>query len=621
MIIRKMTANFGTLDHAELELQPGLNVIEAPNESGKSTWCAFLRTMLYGLDTSQREKKGVKPDKVLYAPWNGTAMSGAVELTWQGRDITVSRSTGPAGPMREFSAVYTGTSRTVEQLTESDAGELLLGMPLSVFRRTAFISGADMAVRQDAELEKKIDAILSSGEEGSSYSQAAERLGQWSRALRYRKQGKLPALEAREAALRDRADAIDNASAGLDRLDTMEEKGRILLSAMQQDLRETDADRDELTDRLSDLERQQTDREREAEILRRELDRGILRGREPEQPMLDELREELRRGARAAKRLEADKPGFWGWALCLLAAAACLLLGFRVRYAFYAFGAFLLGAAALLIRFVSDSRERSKAEKVLWELKEKYGSSDPKELADRVRDSIRQWREWKALSSAAEELRSQRWETADRGKPSPETEERRRALQEKIAAAERQIRETREARARLQGQIDTLGDTLVIRSELSRLEEERLRLEEKYAALTAASEELALADEEMQQRFAPRLSREATEMLRRLTGEKRAEIALDRDMTAAVREGGELTAHDSAYLSRGARDQAYLAVRLALCELLPAEEPCPLVLDDALLTFDDERMARAMEVLSEMSRTRQIILFTCHSRERRALGR
>ena len=54
-----MTATFGKLEHETLRLRPGLNIVTAPNEWGKSTWCAFLTAMLYGLDTRQRAAKGV----------------------------------------------------------------------------------------------------------------------------------------------------------------------------------------------------------------------------------------------------------------------------------------------------------------------------------------------------------------------------------------------------------------------------------------------------------------------------------------------------------------------------------------------------------------------------------
>ena len=76
MIIRHMQGTFGTLDGEQLRLDTGLNIIYAPNESGKSTWCAFLRAMLYGIDTSQRARAGFVPDKQKYAPWSGKPMAG-----------------------------------------------------------------------------------------------------------------------------------------------------------------------------------------------------------------------------------------------------------------------------------------------------------------------------------------------------------------------------------------------------------------------------------------------------------------------------------------------------------------------------------------------------------------
>ena len=105
MRINKMTASFGKLENESLSLHPGLNVIYAPNESGKSTWCAFIRAMLYGVDTAERARAGYLPDKLRYAPWSGAPMEGSMELTAGGCDITITRSTRQKNaPMREFSA-------------------------------------------------------------------------------------------------------------------------------------------------------------------------------------------------------------------------------------------------------------------------------------------------------------------------------------------------------------------------------------------------------------------------------------------------------------------------------------------------------------------------------------
>ena len=101
MKINKLTASFGKLENESLSFHSGLNVIYAPNESGKSTWCAFIRAMLYGVDSAERARAGYLPDKLRYAPWSGAPMEGTMELTADRCDITLTRSTkAKNAPMR-----------------------------------------------------------------------------------------------------------------------------------------------------------------------------------------------------------------------------------------------------------------------------------------------------------------------------------------------------------------------------------------------------------------------------------------------------------------------------------------------------------------------------------------
>ena len=69
------------------------------------------------------------------------------------------------------------------------------------------------------------------------------------------------------------------------------------------------------------------------------------------------------------------------------------------------------------------------------------------------------------------------------------------------------------------------------------------------------------------------------------------------------------------YLRRsdGTIDQLYLALRLAVAEELTPDSP--LILDDALVRFDDTRMQAALAILEELAKNRQVILFTCQQRE------
>ncbi len=66
-------------------------------------------------------------------------------------------------------------------------------------------------------------------------------------------------------------------------------------------------------------------------------------------------------------------------------------------------------------------------------------------------------------------------------------------------------------------------------------------------------------------------------------------------------------------MSDGARDQLYLALRLASIEQrLQTVEPIPLILDDILINFDDDRSKATMTILADLSRKTQVIFFTHH---------
>ena len=118
MQIHRMSANFGKLQGQTLELHEGLNIIQAPNETGKSTWCAFLSAMLYGINSRERDKAGSLAEKNRYAPWSGTAMLGRIDCTVEGEELSLLRATRRASaPMAEFRAMYAGTGTVILELT------------------------------------------------------------------------------------------------------------------------------------------------------------------------------------------------------------------------------------------------------------------------------------------------------------------------------------------------------------------------------------------------------------------------------------------------------------------------------------------------------------------------
>ena len=93
MKIHRLSAVFGRLQGETLELGDGLNILEAPNESGKSTWCALLTALLYGVNSRERDRAGAMAEKNRFAPWDGAAMSGRMDCACRFGEITLQRET------------------------------------------------------------------------------------------------------------------------------------------------------------------------------------------------------------------------------------------------------------------------------------------------------------------------------------------------------------------------------------------------------------------------------------------------------------------------------------------------------------------------------------------------
>ena len=117
MKILSMTATFGCLDGVTLSLSEGINLYALPNESGKSTWAAFVLAMFYGIDTSKRGSKGTLPEKTRYQPWNGKPMSGTLELEHNGKTIVLQRTSQRGRPMSAFRAWDKTTGLDLPELT------------------------------------------------------------------------------------------------------------------------------------------------------------------------------------------------------------------------------------------------------------------------------------------------------------------------------------------------------------------------------------------------------------------------------------------------------------------------------------------------------------------------
>ena len=185
-------------------------------------------------------------------------------------------------------------------------------------------------------------------------------------------------------------------------------------------------------------------------------------------------------------------------------------------------------------------------------------------------------------------------------------------LSRELTAARANAQRISQQIAEINGRLAAMGDPLVLSSSLSSMKEEYELISQEYDAISLAVDTLREADSEIQSRFSPELGKLAAEYMSAVTGGRYLDVFINRDFTARTRTSGDSIARDSEYLSAGTLDLMYLAVRLAVCELaLPEGENCPLIIDDALVNLDETRLEQAMELLRQIARDRQVILFSC----------
>lgn len=176
------------------------------------------------------------------------------------------------------------------------------------------------------------------------------------------------------------------------------------------------------------------------------------------------------------------------------------------------------------------------------------------------------------------------------------------------------------SRARgLEKEIEHLRDrTLVddLDGQLEELDDARERLVRRRDRLWVMSRIIRDAERILREEHQPALLRRAGTLLYRLTGGRYDRILLGGRDGRGFRVRGAATpdALEVAHpLSTGTREQIYLALRLAILDHLDrAGEKLPLVLDEVFVNWDPERRAAGIELIRELSASRQVFFFSCH---------
>ena len=709
MRIYRMTATFGKLENQTLTLEPGLNIISAPNEWGKSTWCAFLATMLYGLDTREKTTKTSLALKERFAPWSGSPMSGRIDLNWDGKNITIERWTKGRTPMGEFRAYETESGLTVTELTAANCGEMLLGVERGVFLRAGFLRLADLPVTADESLRRRLNALVTTGDESGAADILAQKLKDLKNKVRYNRSGLLPQAEAQRNELQAKLQELQILRSQSEKLQLQRTEAEAKATQLKNHRAALQyAAAQESIQRVTQAH---IEAEKAAEAMANAEDRCMgLIGRDeavsqlnthasllqnqaalvqewnalPPEPIMPQIPERYqgvtvqeaivraRKDAEQYTGLEhSQKESNKRWMILGCIGAAGILIAMLVGSIGLWIGVTIAIALASGGMFFYNKQQEDKIDQQLQVIFQRYSGISPNRWVEdavlyaenqqqyeerlqnalHLRENIRKRMDAveSELSSLTSNMPSQDFLLSRNeiiAAHDTLTDARREHQQKAAHAAtlgaivknvlpptlpdtltysEAQTEQMladldfdmKQLQLRLgqyEGRMDSLGSEAALQNQLEAVHIRIEKLTETYNALELAQQTLEKATAELQRRFAPRISQQAQELFGKLTGGRYDRLNLQQDLSVNAASTEDVAMRSAQWRSEGTIDQLYLALRLAVArELTPN---APLVLDDVLVRFDDTRHAAAMEILHQEANQKQVILFTCQSREK-----
>ena len=167
-ITRLELVGFGKFRERTIDLTSGLNLIEGPNEAGKSTIQSFITGMFYGFFQPGTKRRSYTPHRDKYRPWDQGSYRGVLVCKNEERSWRIERCFDKDNETVNVYDDQTGDDLTLDfpynpVTRQPQMGEKLLGLSKTAFNNTANIAQMTCAsVSREADFSAEVnDKLLS----------------------------------------------------------------------------------------------------------------------------------------------------------------------------------------------------------------------------------------------------------------------------------------------------------------------------------------------------------------------------------------------------------------------------------------------------------------------------
>ena len=200
--------NFGKLSDYSFDFSKTLNSLYEENGWGKTTLTVFIKSMLYGLNRTERS---------LYSPWkNVSSFGGYLILEASGRNYRIERQFSTSKSTLDTIRVYDLQSGFPIDKFGTNIGEAILNLNEASFERSVFIPQKDLNEGFNSDIEAKLANLIGGTDDSQSFEEAIEILSKKAKELKLNsKKGLIVDKKMELAQIEDEIEEVNKRMEGL----------------------------------------------------------------------------------------------------------------------------------------------------------------------------------------------------------------------------------------------------------------------------------------------------------------------------------------------------------------------------------------------------------------------
>ena len=607
---------YGKIKDKEIDFKEKINIVQGKNEAGKSTTLNFINNMLYGISKNKNGKPISDFDK--YKPWKSEEFSGKIKYTLDnGESYEIYRDFKKKNPiiydknLKDISNEY-----AVDKTSGINFLNEQIGIDEDIFKNTVITYQDEIKMSKAGQntVIQKISNLVSSGDENISFKKTLDKINK----LQNEEVGTSRTTQKPINIVNNKIDELSKKKRELENYKNLIEQTTNDYS----DLEETVKDETKKTDLLkkyrNNLEKNKIDY---AEI---DVNKNLEQDYDAK---IEELEEKIDKEAKY--RIKKEKKSFvrnyiFIFLFTIIAIiCAVLRLFIAIPIILGIIDIIIIVATCIGIKKFKNQKKNKLNE--LEELERKINQEIEilnKNKKERQADRLSKEQEIKEKNKTQNQILKQEFiddlsEDFIENVFNMNYDEISVAIENK----EERINElklklhTKETEKQVMN--NKLDDLAKVQENLSNALDEQKELNSLNNSYNIAKECMEIAYEKIRDSLSPEFTNELCNLISDISNGKYNKIKFSdtEGLTVEIDDGRYISVEN---LSIGTIDQMYLALRISSLKTI-SKEKMPIILDEAFVYFDDERLKNILEFIHKNYKDNQIIIFTCSDREKNIL--